>query len=142
MPFGIDARFDHDFDQHLPRHMMGTGKSDKQPFIRKELKGAEMDFFVTAPSAVQRLARLRKRWRIKHNQIVLRSLLDLGGEKIENVVVSRINLNAVQLSILLDCPGESFVALHRGQTSRAPSGAGKGKRPLVRKTIKYPLAAR
>src|ERR1700730_14761372 len=59
----------------------------------------------------------------------------------ENVVVWRINLNAVQLSILLDCPGESFVALHRGQTSRAPSGAGKGKRPLVRKTIKYTLAA-
>src|SRR5258708_9008690 len=56
MPFRIDARFDHYLEQHRPRYMMGTRKSDEEPLVRKELQGTEVNLFVTAPSAVQRLA--------------------------------------------------------------------------------------
>src|SRR5258708_9322058 len=59
MPFRIAARFDHYLEQHRPRYIIGTRKSDEEPLVRKELQGTEVNLFVTSPSAVQRLAWLR-----------------------------------------------------------------------------------
>ena len=68
--FAIDRRALDTFEKKLPRCVMGTTESSKNPTRVEHAEGTEMDFLVTPHGIFHRLLISSERRRIQNNKIV------------------------------------------------------------------------